>query len=158
MRAIRRVLAYFFLVLVVVVLAAGSIYLNAQRKLAAHYDNPVQADLKVAGTPEQIERGKYLVGTMPGCAGCHAANPAANPPLLDGNRMAELTALGEFYAPNLTPGGPLKGWTDQQFLRTTREGVDPSNHQLAETMPWRQFGRATDDDLRALYEYIKALP
>src|SRR5438067_538592 len=105
MRLILRILMYLVLaVVVVVVLGAGFIYFRAQRAMAATYDNP-KVDLKVNATPEQLERGKYLVGTMPGCAGCHATNPAANPPLLDGNRVA-VGPLGNFYAPNLTPGGP----------------------------------------------------
>jgi hypothetical protein len=52
----------------------------------------------------------------------------------------------------------VKAWTPEQFVRTMREGVDPSGHQMTEQMPWRQYGRATDDDLRALDAYLRSLP
>jgi hypothetical protein len=38
-----------------------------------------------------------------------------------------------------------------------RTGVDPAQHQLGEAMPWRQFGQGTDDDLRAIYQYLISL-
>ncbi len=84
--------------------------------------------------------GGYLVETS-GCTACHG-------PLLDGQNIP----------PGPPPGPSLRvvqGWTEAQFIRTLREGVDPTGHQLAETMPWRQFGRGTDDDLRALYAYLQ---
>ena len=43
-----------------------------------------------------------------------------------------------------------------EFMRRT--GVDPAGNHLSEQMPWRQFARGTDDDLRAVYAYVKSLP
>jgi hypothetical protein len=52
----------------------------------------------------------------------------------------------------------VKGWTIEQFTRTLREGVDPGGHQLdPDLMPWRQFAKGTDDELRAVYEYLRSL-
>ena len=79
-----------------------------------------------------------------GCAGCHG-------PALDGQHVRP----GPPPGPNLRI---VKGWSDPQFQRTLREGVDPAGHQLGEAMPWRELGRASDDDLRALYEYLTSLP
>ena len=31
--------------------------------------------------------------------------------------------MGVLYATNLTPGGPLKDWTDGEIVRAIREGV-----------------------------------
>jgi hypothetical protein len=88
-------------------LAAGGVYLNAQRVLAQRPDNPV-ATLAVASTPGQVA---------------------------------------------------VKGWTDAEFIRTLRQGVDPAGHALNPLiMPWPQFGRATDDDLKALHQYLTSLP
>ena len=88
--------------------------------------------------------GRYLV-TMTGCATCHG-------PALDGQNVAP----GPPPGPNLRV---VKGWSQDQFINTIRTGVDPSNHQLDDTkMPWRDFGKGTDDDLRAIYQYLVSLP
>ncbi|HZQ99799.1 MAG TPA: c-type cytochrome [Chloroflexota bacterium] len=157
MRRLPRVLGFVVLGLVVLVmLVAAGVYLNAQRRLGEHFDNPVP-DVKVAGTPEQVERGKYLVAAFPGCAGCHARNPAASPPVLDGNYIADLKPLGEFYAPNLTPGGPLKDWSDGEIVRAIREGVDKSGRGLL-VMPSEEYQHLSDDDVQAVVAYLRSQP
>ena len=34
----------------------------------------------------------------------------------------------------------------------------PSGHRLIDAMPWKYFGRMTDDELRALWLYLRSLP
>jgi hypothetical protein len=51
----------------------------------------------------------------------------------------------------------VKLWTDAQFISTLRTGIDPAQHQLSEAMPWRQFGLGSDDDLKAIYQYLSSL-
>jgi mono/diheme cytochrome c family protein len=79
-----------------------------------------------------------------GCRTCHG-------PALDAQNIPE----GPPPGPNLRV---VKGWSKEQFLRAIREGVDPSGKRLSEEMPWREYGRGTDDDLRAIYAYLKSLP
>src|SRR4051812_32997490 len=89
-----------------VLLALGGVYANAQRLLGQRPDNPI-THLSAQPTAEKIARGRYLVTAIPGCVSCHATNPAAEPPVLDGAQMHDIAAFGEFWAPNLTPGGRL---------------------------------------------------
>ena len=35
-----------------------------------------------------------------------------------------------------------------------RTGVDPYGHEIGKQMPWHVIGRMSEDDLRALYEYL----
>ena len=90
-----------------------------------------------------IEYGAYL----PQVSGCGTCRGAA----LDGQNI-----------PQGPPPGPslriVKGWTEEQLIRTVREGVDPSGKRLTDAMPWREYGRGTDDDLRALYAYLRSIP
>jgi len=52
----------------------------------------------------------------------------------------------------------IKGWTQEQFIKTIRTGVDPSGHQLKPTMPWRTYAKMDDVELAAVYEYLHNLP
>ena len=122
-------------------------------KLEARHANPV-ADLKVAGTSEQIARGAQLAW---GCADCHS--PAQEPPLGGSteNFIAGGPPLGAMYATNLTPGGPLKGWTDGEIVRAIREGVDHSGRTLV-IMPSQAYRHFSDADAEALVAYLRSQP
>ena len=50
-------------------------------------------------------------------------------------------------------------WTDQQFFNSLRNGMHLGNGRpLLPPMPWPDFGRKTDDDLKAVFAYLKSLP
>jgi len=91
--------------------------------------------------------GKYLVSTSD-CLLCHGNKLAGG----DGSRA--FTPIG----PNLAAIVP--GYTAEQFIQIFRTGVDPAGHQLDNNqMPWRDFSKVfTDEDLTAIYEYIKSGP
>jgi len=92
------------------------------------------------------EYGAYIMGWRD-CRGCHGAD-------LNG---------GTGEPAGLSPKGPslrvVQGWTLEQFMTTLRTGVDPSGHALdSSQMPWKEIGLMDDDELGALYAYLKALP
>jgi mono/diheme cytochrome c family protein len=140
----------------VAVLALGGVYLNAQRLLGQRPTNPVSA-LSVSGTPEQVERGRYLVTAIPGCVSCHASNPTSVPPVLDGALMHDAAPFGEFYAPNLTPGGRLRDYTDGELERAIREGIGRDGRALA-IMPSQNFRKMPDEDVAAIIAYLRTQP
>ncbi|HEY8477369.1 MAG TPA: cytochrome c [Chloroflexota bacterium] len=92
------------------------------------------------------EHGRYLV-EISGCASCHGADLAGLPS----------DQFGPPPGPNLTVLVPT--WTEAQFVRTLRTGVDPTGHRLDPTlMPWPAFSAAfTDDELSAMYAYLREL-
>jgi mono/diheme cytochrome c family protein len=61
---------------------------------------------------------------------------------------------------NLTPDTAtgIGTWTEAAFLRTLRTGVDPKGDSLHAFMPWREVRRMSDDDLRAIYIFLRSLP
>lgn len=61
---------------------------------------------------------------------------------------------------NLTPHHEtgIGSWSEEEFLRTIRTGVNPAGRELHEFMPWPRLGRMTDDDLRAIYRYLRRVP
>jgi mono/diheme cytochrome c family protein len=122
-------------------------------KLNQHYDNPVAA-VQVAGTPAQIARGQQLAGI---CMNCHTTDDRL--PLSGTNFAAKFdtTFLGTFYAPNLTPTGNIKDWTDGEIIRAIREGVDDTGRSLL-IMPASDFRNLSDEDVQALVAYLRSQP
>jgi hypothetical protein len=59
--------------------------------------------------------------------------------------------------PNLTPDaatGRITSWSGDVFVARFRGGSS-----IPETiMPWGAYSRMTDDDLRAIYRYLRSLP
>lgn len=95
-----------------------------------------------------VEYGEYLVNSH-GCKSCHGE-------ALSGKQPPE---PGAPLAPNLTPGGELAAWTDADFISTMRTGVTPGGTELdAAYMPWQGLGKMTDDELKAVWMYLQALP
>ena len=75
-------------------------------------------------------------------------------------RTSLLAGTARGFAPsgqNLTEVVPK--WSDADFVNTIRSGKDPTGHQLCEGMPYQEISAATtDDDLKAIYLYVKSLP
>ena len=61
---------------------------------------------------------------------------------------------------NLTPDREtgIDAWSESDFLQTLRTGVNPSGVSLHPFMPWREVRRMSNDDLRAIYRYLRTLP
>jgi len=96
-----------------------------------------------------VEYGHYLIYTS-GCQDCHGED-------LAGAAYPDPTV--QLITPNLTPGGEVGFWSDEQFITTIRTGVTPSDHQLnGDHMPWETYKLLTDDELKAMYMYLQSLP
>jgi hypothetical protein len=53
----------------------------------------------------------------------------------------------------------LGSWSASGFITTIRTGVTPEGEALdAGNMPWPTFGKMTDDDLTAIFQYLESLP
>jgi mono/diheme cytochrome c family protein len=109
-----------------------------------------------------VERGEYLANSVAGCAGCHSPRN-----MMDGSYTGPRLSGGGpmpldhdpstlLVPPNLTPHegtGWITSWTEDQFLARFRAGrLIEGSH-----MPWPLYGRMSDDDLRALYRYLRTL-
>ena len=90
--------------------------------------------------------GEYLSHT---CTACHGANFNGAPFGPPGE---------EVFTPNLTPGGELAFWSEEEFFTAMRKGRTPDGHQLKEDMPWKYYGKMTDEELKALWLYLQSLP
>jgi hypothetical protein len=143
----------------------------------------IERGFKIAPVPLHFNRknwalvglGSYIVNAQGGCNDCHT-----NPPYSDGgdphlgqpekinaeHYLAGGTLFGPFVSRNITPdpdtGLPAE-LTFKGFKKVMRTGVDPDQEHpeispLLQVMPWPVYGKMSDHDLRAIYEYLKAIP
>jgi mono/diheme cytochrome c family protein len=91
------------------------------------------------------EYGEYLSVS---CTGCH--NPkltGGDSPIPGGKKVADITSKGN-----------LGKWTAQQFITTLRTGNTPEGVKLNnEEMPWSMTAQYSDEELQALFLYLKSL-
>lgn len=106
--------------------------------------------------------GKYLAENIANCKGCHTnrdlrTGEYIGEPFSGGFKMANDLKEGEFFVSrNLTPDpatGHIYSWTEDHFIDRFRQGkLIPDS-----PMPWGPFGHFTDDDLRAIWNYLHTL-
>ncbi|MDB5408433.1 MAG: hypothetical protein JWL84_3345 [Rhodospirillales bacterium] len=110
-------------------------------------------ELKIADTPEQIQRGRAIVDGF--CSACHS--PTA--PLTGGLDVGEdfPIPIGSFVSSNLTPAGQLSHWSDGEIFRAIRNGIDADGRWLT-IMSYTNAGRLSDADTEALIAYLRSQP
>jgi mono/diheme cytochrome c family protein len=62
--------------------------------------------------------------------------------------------------PNLTPDEEtgLGRWTEAQFVQAVRGGVRPNGTVMLPFMPWPSYGDWSDEDVHAVWLYLRSLP
>jgi mono/diheme cytochrome c family protein len=105
-------------------------------------------------------RGAYLARGPASCVSCHtASDPMADMAYVvpefsgGGEHPSQDDPTKAYVPPNLTPGGPIGGWTEDHFVARFRQG-----RAWPDTiMPWESYGQLTDADLRSLYRFLHGL-
>jgi hypothetical protein len=123
----------------------GSYYVNAVSECVdCHTKIPqyVPGGNPFLGQPEQINLDNYLRGGRP--------FPAPDPTGVENPIVSR---------PLRPENGLPAGLTLEQFVDVLRNGTDYDHPgRLLQVMPWPTFQNMTDRDLRAIYEYLSALP
>jgi mono/diheme cytochrome c family protein len=116
------------------------------------------AGVALAETP--VERGEYLVRGPMGCGNCHTPQGPEGPDMgreLAGFAFFEdamMTAVG----PNITPGGRVAEWSDEELARAIREGLRPDGSLIGPPMPFAMYRGLGDEDLAAVVAFLRTLP
>lgn len=81
--------------------------------------------------------------------------------LFNGHNTATVGPWGATFAANLTPDATGLGtWTEEQFIKALREGkfkgLD-NTRPLLPPMPWQNYSKLTDEDLKAMFAYLKTV-
>ena len=78
-----------------------------------------------------------------------------------GTNTAWAGPWGISYTMNLTPdqNTGLGIWTEDMFIKTLREGKHmATSRPILPPMPWQVYRNFTDDDLKAIFAYLKTIP
>jgi mono/diheme cytochrome c family protein len=124
---------------------------------------PSTTPLTKAPHGASVETGRYLVESVALCWACHTERSQMTG-ALTGPRFGGTTGFTEtddpthsWSPPNITSDpetGRLGKMTEDQFVARFRQGrVIPGS-----PMPWQAFSQLNEDDLRAIYRYLKSVP
>lgn len=102
--------------------------------------------------------GAYMVNSLGNCSGCHTKRDP-----MTGAYIGEYLAGGnefdekgfKYITPNLTPdsSGRIYNWTFENFKARFRLGKADKNSP----MPWNSYKQMTDDELKAIFKYLKSV-
>jgi mono/diheme cytochrome c family protein len=107
-----------------------------------------------------LERGEYLVRGPAGCGNCHTPQGPNGPDMTNelGGFLVEKSDLFEAWAPNITPGGRVAGWSDAELAKTIREGLRPDGTVIGPPMPIGLYRGLSDDDLMSMVMFLRTVP
>ena len=141
--------------------------LLASRVAVGYRINPVE--LRLRGKNRfLVGLGSYLVNAGGGCNDCHthpSFAPGGDPfqgetELINTEQfLAGGRQFGPITSANITPDahGRPAGLTFEEFEHLLRTGRE-ADGGILQVMPWNVYGKLTRLDLRAIYEYLSAIP
>lgn len=151
----NKVLRFAGLLLAGVVLVVGILFAYISLKGIPNYQDEVAIrDISVAGTPEQVARGKGLV--IQDCAGCHRGPEQEQLAGLRFEDEAAQEAFGELYVPNITqdPDHGIGTYTDGELYRLLRTGIKRNGEPLLPVMP--RYPTAAEADVLAMIAFLRS--
>lgn len=131
---------------------------------------PSDADPQPLPNPsDAVATGKYLT-RVAGCYFCHTPNEQGTPiPGKDFSGGHEFSdpQLGTVRSANITPDMEtgIGGWTEEAFIAKFKAYADSAGSHIPyvkggpqTVMPWTILSGMTEEDLGAIYEYLRTVP
>ncbi len=128
---------------------------------------PVEGVVKAPVKSDKHAYGKYLV-EIGGCMDCHTkqehGQPVAGMELAGGFefRMPQGVVVSANITPDVETG--IGSWTEDGFVSRFRQysemakaGGPPVTAETFTIMPWLATSQLTDEDLRAIYQYLRTV-
>jgi Cytochrome c len=128
---------------------------------------PLEAPVKAPPRGDTVAYGRYLV-TLAGCELCHTPTNEREEPLpgraFAGGRVFKYPwGGGAVVSPNLTPHATVLGATSKADFVARFKGyqgtaplqVSPRRNTA---MPWLAFSEMSEEDLGAIYDYLRTVP
>ncbi|SHK65467.1 Cytochrome c [Shimia gijangensis] len=113
-----------------------------------------------ANAEVSVQRGEYLVRGPAGCGNCHTPQTPAGPDMSNelGGFMVDKNPAFEAWAVNITPGGRVADWSDEELARAIREGIRPDGSVIGPPMPIGLYRDLSDDDLYSIVAFLRTIP
>ena len=101
-----------------------------------------------------VERGRYIA-LAGDCMPCHTGAPKEE----FAGGLGLNTPFGTIYSPNITPDDEtgIGKWTFDDFKRAVHDGIRADGAYLYPAMPYDAFTKIEDDDLKALWAFLRSL-
>ncbi len=117
-------------------------------------DDSTPESSTVSNETALVERGRY-VALAANCASCHTRPGGA--PYAGG--VAFESPVGTIYSSNITSSAEhgIGKWTVEDLRRALHEGVAAEGYRLFPAFPYPSFTRMTDEDVTALYAYMRTV-
>jgi mono/diheme cytochrome c family protein len=152
-----KVLRIAGIVIAIVIVTAAGVYAWASyaagRKLSRTYaTHTVDFPIPFSGSREEaVERGRHLIESRYGCAGCHGSD-------FGGGVMIDNAAIGSLLGPNLTTGNGsvTAGYTSSDWDRIVRHGVKRGGAPAL--MPSQDFRQMSDQELSDIVVFLQTRP
>lgn len=137
--------------ILIAVVYGGYIFMQASSIMGKTYSEIKGKNIYVPSDSATVARGKYLVETVGTCAACHR-------PDLGGEEM-DAMPFAMFRTANLTQGkgGLGSNYSIQDLDLIVRHGIK-RDKTGALIMPSFHLNRISDEDLAAIYAYLKVAP
>jgi mono/diheme cytochrome c family protein len=120
---------------------------HSPKRMGSHGPEP-DADRLFSGHPAQMPLGKIDTSTLKSWVLFNMTNTAVAGP------------WGISFASNITSDSTgIGAWTEKQFATALREGKSKgltSNRMLLPPMPWPNYAQMSDEDLKAVFTYLKS--
>ncbi|MCS0495270.1 c-type cytochrome [Ancylobacter sp. MQZ15Z-1] len=102
-----------------------------------------------------VARGEYLARAAD-CMPCHTSDP--NKPFAGG--LGLKTPFGTLYSVNITSDKAtgIGTWSYEDFRRALHDGIRKDGAYLYPAMPFDAYTGITEDDLKALWAYVRRIP
>jgi mono/diheme cytochrome c family protein len=127
---------------------------------------PLEGPVPEPNREDPVAYGRYLSG---GCEHCHSPVNGRGQKLagreFSGGQEFKFSWGGSVVSANLTPDPTgLGSWTKDQFIARFRGYAEAAQHPVPvakehnTVMPWLSLSTLTDEDLGALYAFLRTLP
>ena len=125
--------------------------------------NDCHTPLKMGAERARARHVPHALGA-PGVVSDHRRHRTGVGQVDDGRRRDGTAFSGPWgvsFAANLTPdqNTGLGIWTEDMFMKTLRTGRHMGvSREILPPMPWFNYGEMTDEDLKAVYAFLRTIP
>jgi mono/diheme cytochrome c family protein len=131
--------------------------LTAEEVKDLEVPEPLTLPVLARQTADPVQRGRRLAN-LADCSGCHTSwHTPKNPGLFGGGNLIERGAL-RAYSANITSDDSGITHYDAAFFREVMRTGRAKGRELSPLMPWIVFRNLNDEDLDALFAYLRAMP